>query len=108
MPLDEDKCAQCRSELEPTLDKMEAALKASGFEYLACESYTLADLTYACYFELFTPAGLLDALEARPALAAWWERCRARPAWQYTLSLKFIEEKKLPTDPLGRETPWDP
>jgi len=108
MPLDEDKCAQSRSELEPTLDKMEVALKASGFEYLACESYTLADLTYACYFELFAPAGLQDALEARPALAAWWERCRARPAWQQTLSLKFIEEKKLPTDPLGRETPWDP
>ena len=107
-PLDEAKCAASRVELEPTLDKMEAALSASGFDYLACETYTLADLTFACYFELFEPAGLMDALDARPALAAWWARCRARPAWAYTLSLKFIEEKKLPADPLGREKPWDP
>ena len=107
-PLDEAKCASCKAELEPTLDKMEAALTSSGFDYLACESYTLADLTFACYFQLFPPAGLSDTLGVRPKLNAWWARCQARPAWAYTLSLKFVEERKLPSDPLGREKPWDP
>ena len=55
------------------------------------------------------PAGLADTLETRPALASWWVRCSAREAWKYTLGMtKFVEEKALPQDPLGREKPWDP
>jgi len=107
-PLDEGKVAQCRTELEPILDQMEAALTASGLDYLACDTFTLADLTYCCYFQLFPPAGLSDLLEPRPTLAAWVARCLARPSWQATLALDFIEERKLPEDPLGREKPWSP
>ena len=80
----------CR--LGPVLDKMEEALTASGFEYLACETYTLADLTYACYFELFPPAGLSDLLEARPTLAAWWARCRERAE---PLAVRLSERLRL-------------
>ena len=108
MPLDEQQCAACKVELEKTLDHMEAALSRSGLEYLAADAFTIADLTYLCYFQVFAPAGLADTLETRPMLKAWWERCSARKAWQYTLGMEFVEEKKLAEDPLGREKPWDP
>mmetsp|Transcript_5114 Transcript_5114/g.17073 ORF Transcript_5114/g.17073 Transcript_5114/m.17073 type:complete len:230 (-) Transcript_5114:262-951(-) len=108
VPLDEQQCAACKVELEKTLDHMEAALSRSGLEYLAADAFTIADLTYLCYFQVFAPAGLADTLETRPALASWWGRCSAREAWKYTLGMAFVEEKALPQDPLGREKPWDP
>ena len=108
VPLDEEQCAKAKVELETTLDHMEAALGNSGFDYLAAETFTMADLTYMCYFQVFGPAGLADTLEVRPKLKAWWERISAREAWKYTLSMAFVEEKKLPEDPLGRAKPWDP
>jgi glutathione S-transferase len=107
-PLNEEQCAASKVELEATLDVMEAALSKSGLDYLASAAFTMADLTYLCYFQVFGPAGLADTLETRPMLKAWWERCSARKAWQYTLGMEFVEEKKLAEDPLGREKPWDP
>lgn len=107
-PLNEEQCAASKVELEATLDVMEAALSKSGLDYLASAAFTMADLTYLCYFQVFGPAGLADTLETRPMLMAWWERCSARKAWQYTLGMEFVEEKKLAEDPLGREKPWDP
>ena len=100
MPLDEKLCAAKRLELEATLDTMEARLQCSG--YLAGDAFTLADLTYMCYFEVFAPTGVADTLDTRPALAAWWAKCRARPAWQYTISGKVVEDRKPRVDPLGR------
>ena len=50
---------------------------------------------------------LADAIESRPALAAWWTRCRTRPAWKYTISGKVLEDKKMAEDPLGRPRPWE-
>lgn len=105
-PLDEALCDAKRQELEPTLDMMEARLKASPF--LAGGDFTIADLDYLCYFEVFGAAGLQDALDARPALAAWWAKCRARPSWAYAVSGKVVEDYKGATDPLGRPKPWDP
>jgi glutathione S-transferase len=108
IPLDEAKCAASRAELEPTLDAMEARLASSGSAYLACATFTLADLTFLCYFQVFGPSGLQDALDARPALAAWWARCSERPAWVYTMSQRYVEEHACVPDPLGRAQPWSP
>jgi len=100
MPLDESVIATKKVELEGTLDKLEKRLSESAF--LGGDSFTLADLTYLCYFEVFPAAGLADTLSARPALNAWWAMCRARPAWAYTVSGKVKEDKKPAVDPLGR------
>jgi len=107
-PLDETKCQQLRTELEPTLDMMEAHLKLSGHPYLACGQFTLADLTYLCYFQVFGAAGLQDALDKRPALSQWWLRCSARPSWKYTVSHAVVADYACTSDPLGRAKPWDP
>ena len=71
-------------ELEATLDLLESRLSSSS--YLACDTFSLADLTYLCYFAQFERVGLADKLVARPALAAWWRRCEARPAWKYAMN----------------------
>jgi len=106
MPLDEAACAAKTAELAPTLDAMETRLKNSA--YLAGPAFTLADLTYLCYFEVFGAAGLQALLDARPALAAWSAACRKRPSWQHTLSQQYVVERALPADPLGRAKPWNP
>ena len=106
MPLDEAACAAKAAELAPTLDAMQARLRRSP--YLAGEAFTLADLTYLCYFEVFAAAGLQPLLDARPALSAWSAACRKRPSWQYTISHKVVADRALPVDPLGREKPWSP
>ena len=87
---------------------MEAHHKLSGQPYLACRQFTLADLTYLCYFQVFGAAGLQDALDTRPALTQWWGRCTSRPSWQYTVSHAVVAEYACPSDPLGRAKPWDP
>ena len=106
-PLDEAKCAAHLQELLPTLDLMEARL-SHGLPYLADETYTLADLSFTCYFEVFAAAGLQSALDARPALKAWSARIRARPAWVHTMSQRYVDERACASDPLGRAKPWDP
>mmetsp|Transcript_43560 Transcript_43560/g.114489 ORF Transcript_43560/g.114489 Transcript_43560/m.114489 type:complete len:259 (+) Transcript_43560:40-816(+) len=108
MPLDEARCQQLSTELEVTLNLMEEHLKLSGQPYLANASFTLADLTHLCYFQVFDAAGLQDLLESRPALAHWWARCSSRPAWSYTMSQHFVVEHACAPDPLGRAKPWDP
>lgn len=105
MPFDEAACKAKAAELRTTLDLMEARLAESA--YLAGSAFSLADLTYMCYFEGFGACGLADDLASRPALARWWETIRGRPAWQYTLSKKYIDERALPVDPLGRTKPWE-
>ena len=106
MPLDEGLVSSKKAEVEATLDQMEARLATSGLAYLAANTFTLADLTYMCYFEVFEAAGIADTIIARPALAAWWGRCRERPTWAYTVSGKVVDDKKGAIDPLGRAAPW--
>mmetsp|Transcript_5414 Transcript_5414/g.10639 ORF Transcript_5414/g.10639 Transcript_5414/m.10639 type:complete len:168 (-) Transcript_5414:255-758(-) len=89
-PLDEAREQSCRAELGKTLDIMEAHLSSRA--YLLGETFTLADLDYACYLQVFGPCELQSSLDTRPALNAWSKRILGRPAWQYVLSLKFLED----------------
>lgn len=102
LPLDEAAVGAHRAALEPTLDLMEARLAKA--EHLAGAAYSLADLTFACYFEVFEAAGLRDLLDVRPALAAWWARCAARPAWRRVVEGRVptaVEESDPSTGMLG-------
>lgn len=86
--VDEALCEAARRELEPTLDLMEGRLTQSA--YLAGGAFTLADLTFLCYFAQFDAAGLRGALDTRPALAGWWGRCSDRPSWRYAMSGEVV------------------
>ena len=106
MPLDEAQCAKHVAELEFTLNLMESQLQTST--HLAGEDFSIADLSFLCYFEVFEATGLQGTIDARPTLKAWWARCRARPSWVYTMSASYVAERAPESDPLGRAKPWDP
>lgn len=78
----------------PILDILEAHLAKEGREYLVGDGFTCADLTWLCYLEWFEGLGLGAELERRPAVNAWWGRCRARPSWQYALAGTVMERAK--------------
>ncbi|OVA14843.1 Glutathione S-transferase [Macleaya cordata] len=65
--------------LGPVLDVYEARL--SNTKYLACNSFTLADLNHLpyIYYLMKTPWG--DLINSRPHVKAWWEDISARPAF---------------------------
>lgn len=77
IPWSEAVTAQGRGELEAHLDVLAAALKTS--DWLAGD-YSLADICYAPLVFIAGQAGLADAIEARPAVAAWNRRLGERPA----------------------------
>jgi len=83
---DEVVVAAARNDMLPPLDVMEASLSASGLPYFAGSHFTLADLGFMPYVEALCLARCDDLLQSRPCLAAWWQRCRARPTWQGTLA----------------------
>ena len=106
MPLDEKVVAEKRAELEATLDKMEERLGEST--YLASESFTLADLTYLCYFQVFGGCGLADALDTRPKLKAWWQRRHAKALDSYAAQLEANHARhRAALWPKAQERFWD-
>ena len=84
MPLDEAKCAEHAAALAPTLDLLERRLGESA--HLAGPDFSLADLTFLCYFAQFANCGLQPAVYQRPKLAEWWAACSSRPAWKLAMS----------------------
>lgn len=87
-------CSNKEKELAPVLDVLEKMLGNTSDEaYMAGNRFTLADLTFMPYFEMFDKVGLTSFLESRPNLQAWWKRCSARPAWVYAVSGKVMEKK---------------
>ncbi|MDI3289500.1 glutathione S-transferase N-terminal domain-containing protein [Polyangium sp. 15x6] len=61
------------------LDVLERALV--GKEFLA-GSFSIAEITYAPYFQYLFDTGLGDIVKERPNVAAWWSRISERPSWQ--------------------------
>jgi len=51
-------------------------------EWVACADFTVADIMMAGVLRTIRKSDLLDPF---PKLKAYYERCRARPAWQRTL-----------------------
>jgi glutathione S-transferase len=86
---DEAFCAARAAALEPTLDVLERHLQQAGGPFLI-GAYSLADVTFTPYLEVMGVCGLAPAVEARPHLRAWADRCLARPAWRYCLSGEVV------------------
>ncbi|MDI1450557.1 glutathione S-transferase N-terminal domain-containing protein [Polyangium sp. 6x1] len=61
------------------LDVLERALV--GKEFIA-GSFSIAEITYAPYFQYLFDTGLGDIVKERPNVAAWWSRISERPSWQ--------------------------
>lgn len=83
-------CKEKAIELEKVLDQMEVQLRRTG-EYIAGDTFTIADVTFLPYFSLFEQAGLKGTLKERPFLAGWVSRCLGRRAWKYVADMKVLD-----------------
>jgi glutathione S-transferase len=82
--------------LDKMLADMEAALAAHGKPWLVGDTYSLADVGNAPYVTRLDHLKFLShMLERRPKTAAWYERMKARPAYQDALA-KWFNAKYLP------------
>jgi glutathione S-transferase len=61
------------------LDEMEEALSAS--QWLVGPQYTLADVAFTPYLARLEHLNILQMIDARPSVAKWYERCKARPSF---------------------------
>lgn len=78
---DDARVAAAIDDLGPVLDRLDAMLE--GKTYFVAEQFTLGDLTFLPYFEQFENLKIADTLAGRANVAAWFARCRARPAWAF-------------------------
>ena len=76
---DQDVIAKGKAEAAKALDVLDRALV--GKEFLA-GSFSIAEITYAPYFQYLFDTGHGDIVKERPNVAAWWSRISERPSWQ--------------------------
>jgi glutathione S-transferase len=76
---DQDTVERSKCDISVVLDAMERALAQQT--HLAADEFSLADLTCMPCVELLFTTGEQDIVEARPGVAAWWQRVAARPSW---------------------------
>lgn len=67
-------------QLRATVDRMATALTREG-PWLVGAQYTIADICMAPLFQRMEDLGMTDIWEAAPAVADWFERIKARPAF---------------------------
>ncbi len=93
---DEQEMAVGFGSYDRAVDALEAWL--ASHDYVCGERFTMADV----YVGSQVDWGLMfETLPARPAFAAYAERCRARPAYQAAkaIDMKLIEELQAGADP---------
>lgn len=76
--------AEARAKLAVACDVLDAALRGRAF--LAGDQLSLADLAFAPYVDYLLHTAGAAAVRDRAALAAWWGRVAALPAWQATIA----------------------
>jgi glutathione S-transferase len=76
-PVDPAARGKARDDMQAHMDVVERRLE--GREWLI-DDYSLADICYAPLVTVFSRVALGDLIDTRPAVAAWVERLRARPA----------------------------
>jgi glutathione S-transferase len=79
-PVDDATIEAATKGLETTLAVMEKQLAQTP--YLVGDSLTLADIFCMPYFEYMMMTPAKEMIEKHPAVAAWWGKISARPAWQ--------------------------
>ena len=78
-PVDHEVVAEARRNVEPVLEKLEAAL--GDGPWLAGEAFSLAECAYAPFVDRLQRL-MFDGLWAdKPAVAAWMGRLQARPSF---------------------------
>jgi glutathione S-transferase len=87
---------------EKLLSAMEKAL-ARG-PYLAGDIYSLADIAVLPYILRLELLKLARMWDDRPAVAAWWERARARPSTQETIIKRMTDKDWAPFKAIEPDT----
>ncbi len=80
---DQAKIDELTPKLEVALDVMNKALERR--EWFA-GTYSLADISFATYFQYLAGTPAWKSVEARKNVVAWWTRMSARPAWQKAIA----------------------
>lgn len=89
LPVDEAAALDGEAELPRALDYIDSIAPLDG--WLLGGTFTLADVSVATALRAAEFMGCLGDTEARPRMAAWFDRVRARPSWT-TIAL---QEQKL-------------
>ena len=79
------------AELVPILAYLESQAPADG--WLAGSEFSIGDIAVASVLRTMGYVGLEPDPASHPATAAWYERVKARPAWQ---TVAALEKKILP------------
>ncbi len=85
-PGDETLAEQGLKELAPLRDYLEAQIGADG--WLAGSGFSVGDVAVAAGFRSLGYVGLEPDAVTHPNTAAWYERVKARPAWQQVAALE--------------------
>lgn len=80
IPGDEEAAKAGEQELVPVLDYLEGQAPASG--WLTGDQFTIADIAVASVLRTLGYVGMEPDAATHPATAAWYDRVKARPAWQ--------------------------
>ena len=69
--------------LDTALGVLERALSKGPF--LAGKTFSIAEITFAPYFEYLTLTPAASKLVEHPRVAAWWSAISDRPTWRKTV-----------------------
>jgi glutathione S-transferase len=92
LPFSEETALEGEAELPRSLDYIESVAPESG--WLLGDEFTLADIAVASVFRSLTYVGHEPDADARPRTAAWYDRVRARPAWQVVAEKEAFRPKR--------------
>lgn len=81
---DERETDSALDRLHQTVDRMEKGLSKSGGPWLMGEMLTLADYCIAPTIDRMNDLGLADVWSDYPRVTAWFDRIKARPAYEKT------------------------
>jgi glutathione S-transferase len=86
---DMKEVAAARVQLGEVFDVLDGALETTGRSagFLAGRALSLADISFMPTLQLLEDVGQDDLVIARPLVAAWWRRLRARPSWLRVLAM---------------------
>ncbi len=91
LPGDEAAAKEGLAELVPILAYLESQAPADG--WLAGSEFSIGDIAVASVLRTLGYVGLEPDTLTHPATAAWYERVKARPAWQ---AVAALERKIIP------------
>lgn len=95
-PVDEDMAREGEAALPRGLDYLESVVPEEG--WLLGAEFTLADISVGVALRAAEFVGCLGDTAARPRMAAWFERVKARPSWQDVAGREAALIKRLLPD----------